>query len=152
MLDGPSASLRFADLALGQKAAFELAVTEAEIDRFAALSGDASPLHMDAAFAASRGFAGRVVHGAYLGALASRLVGMMLPGRNGLLLGTNLLFATPVIAGTRIRVSATVEQLSAAVESAVLRLAVTEAAGGAPLARGRLTVGFTQAMAGASHG
>ena len=143
-MDQAAASFSFADIVPGQTASFETLITEAEVDRFIALSGDASPLHCDHAFAMSRGFAGRVVHGAFLVALASRLAGMALPGRNALLLGVNMSFATPVLAGTRVRVAATVEQVSAAVESMILRLSVTDAATGAALARGKLTVGFTR--------
>lgn len=148
-MEQEAASFGLADLVPGQSASFETVVSEADIDRFVAVSGDASPLHSDNDFAISRGFAGRVVHGAFLVALASRLVGMALPGRNALLLGVNMSFAAPVLAGTRLRVAATVEQVSAAVESIVLRLAVTDAATAAPLARGRLTVGFTRERGGA---
>src|SRR3546814_7392913 len=78
----PVSRFAFDDLQLGQQAAFEATVSEADLDRFAEVSGDASPLHMDAGFARARGFAGRVTHGAYLTALVSRLVGVHLPGES----------------------------------------------------------------------
>ena len=64
-----TARMAFADLSVGQRAGFESLVSGRDLDRFIALSGDASPLHADAAFARARGFAGRVVHGAYLSGL-----------------------------------------------------------------------------------
>lgn len=133
------------DLRIGQQAAFDAVIAGRDIDAFAALSGDFSPLHVDAAFARDRGFADRVAHGAYLVALASRLAGMYLPGRNALLLGVNASFAAPVLPGTRITVSGVVDQLSESVRSAVLKLRVVDADTGATLARGKLTVGFTDA-------
>ncbi|MGE5270206.1 MAG: MaoC/PaaZ C-terminal domain-containing protein [Thiohalocapsa sp.] len=131
-----------ADLAIGQSAQFEVTVEAADIDRFAALSGDFSPLHIDADFARRRGFPGPVAHGAYLSALASRLVGMYLPGRDALLLQLRMSFAAPVVAGSRVKVRGTIVQISEAVRSAVVELRIVEAETLTPLARGKLTVGL----------
>ncbi len=131
------------DLTVGQQATFDALISGADIDAFAALSGDTSPLHVDAAFARDRGFDDRVAHGAHLIALASRLVGMYLPGRNALLLAVNASFTAPVPPNTRVTVSGVVEQLSDSVQSAVLKMRVVDSATRATLARGRLTVGFT---------
>ena len=131
------------DLAVGQHAEFETIIADDDIDRFAALSGDKSPLHVDKAFARGRGYADRVAHGAYLVALASRLVGMYLPGRNALLLATQISFVAPAHPGARVRVRGEIEQLSDSVRSVVLRLTIHDTAAETLLARGRLTVGFT---------
>ncbi|HEY3909057.1 MAG TPA: MaoC/PaaZ C-terminal domain-containing protein [Stellaceae bacterium] len=143
-MDSDAAALALEDLAIGQRYEFETAVADRDIDRFAALSGDVSPLHIDADFARRRGFDDRLVHGAHLVALASRLVGMSLPGRNALLLKLEMSFAAPVAPGTRVRVTGTVEQLSEAVRSAVVGIRITDAGTLAPLARGKATVGFTE--------
>ncbi|MBS0547438.1 MAG: MaoC family dehydratase N-terminal domain-containing protein [Proteobacteria bacterium] len=134
------------DLTVGQHAEFETVIDGSDIDRFAALSGDASPLHVDKAFARARGYDDRVAHGAYLIALASRLVGMYLPGKNALLLSVQMSFAAPALPRTRVKVRGEIEQMSDSVRSIVLRLTVNEASAGTALARGRLIVGFT------SHG
>jgi len=131
------------DLAVGQHAEFETVIADGDIDRFAALSGDESPLHVDKAFARNRGYADRVAHGAYLIALASRLVGMYLPGRNALLLAVQVSFVAPALPGARVRVRGEIEQLSDSVRSVVLKLAIHDISNEALLARGRLTVGFT---------
>lgn len=131
------------DLAVGLHAEFETVIDGSDIDRFATLSGDSSPLHVDKEFARARGYRDRVTHGAYLIALASRLVGMHLPGRNALLLSVQMSFVAPALPGTRVRVRGEIEQMSDSVRSVVLRLTVVDFANGAVLARGRLTVGFT---------
>jgi 3-hydroxybutyryl-CoA dehydratase len=131
------------DLAVGQHAEFETVIADGDIDRFAALSGDESPLHVDKAFARNRGYADRVAHGAYLVALASRLAGMYLPGRNALLLAVQVSFVAPALPGARVRVRGEIEQLSDSVRSVVLKLAIHDISNEALLARGRLTVGFT---------
>jgi acyl dehydratase len=131
------------DLTVGQHAEFETVIADGDIDRFATLSGDESPLHVDKAFARNRGYADRVAHGAYLVALASRLVGMYLPGRDALLLAVQVSFVAPALSGVRVRVRGEVEQLSDSVRSVVLKLTIHDIANEALLARGRLTVGFT---------
>lgn len=146
----PAALSRYAfeDLTVGQQASFEVEVTEADVDRFAALSGDVSPLHVDAGFARSRGFGGRVVHGAYLTALASRLVGVHLPGENALLQSMAMQYRRPVLAGSRLSVTGVVDQLSEAVRGAVLKVSVRDIASGEIAATGKATVGFTECADG----
>ena len=141
-----SAAAEFAleDLTVGQSCTFEAAVTAADVDRFAAVSGDLSPIHLDPDFARRRGFSDRLAHGAYLTALASRLVGMSLPGRNALLLKVQMSFAAPAVPGMRLMVTGSVEQLSAAVRSAVLDVRITDADRLTAVAHGKLTVGFTE--------
>jgi len=134
------------DLAIGQRSEFETAIGGGDIDRFAAISGDLSPLHTDAGFARRRGFDDRIAHGAYLTALVSRLIGMSLPGQNALLLKLQMSFAAPVVPGTRVKVSGVVEQVSDAVRSAVIDIRITDAARLSPLARGKATVGFVSEL------
>lgn len=92
-------------------AARSLTVTDAMIDRFAALSGDASRLHMDREFAVARGFRGRVAHGALLGAFVSGLVGTELPGDAGVLQEMSLSFRSACCDGDQIVITATVKEV-----------------------------------------
>lgn len=143
-MKNPVAQLVLHDLEETQSFSIEEELTEELIDRFAAVSGDLSPLHMDAAFAQSRGFSGRVAHGVLLAALVSRVVGMHLPGENALLQTVNLRFVAPAIAGSRVRVTLVVEQISEATRTIVLRVQVAGAASGQLLATGKAHVGFTR--------
>ena len=140
-----TAALAFDDIEVGQAASFETRVTAEDLDRFIALSGDANPLHADGSFAASRGFGGRVVHGAYIAALVSRLVGMQLPGRDALIQAINLEFRAPLLVGETVRVAGAVDQLSDAVRSAVIKVTVTATADGRTVVTGKVRLGFTQA-------
>jgi len=146
-----AATLAFDALAVGQAASFEARVTHDDLDRFIAISADASPLHADADFAASRGFGGRVVHGAYLCALVSRLVGMHLPGRDAIVHAINLEFRSPLLAGESVRVAGIVDQVSEAVRSAVLRITVTALGDGRTVATGKVRLGFTEEAAAKSE-
>lgn len=52
----------------------ERTVTQAEVDAFAASTGDTNPIHIDAAYAAASSFGGTIVHGYLTIALAAGLV------------------------------------------------------------------------------
>lgn len=138
-----AAAFALEDLSIGQSASFDAVISDRDIDDFATISGDESPLHMDAAFARERGYPDRVAHGAFLLALASRLAGMYLPGRNALLLAVSASFAAPVLVGTRVTVSGVVDQVSDGVRSVVLKMRIVDSVTRDTLARGKLTVGFT---------
>src|SRR5471032_1605925 len=109
------AQLRFEDLTVGQSVSIQLEVTADQVDRFAELTGDRAPLHMDEAFAQSRGFRTRVVHGLLVASYFSQLFGMRLPGRDCILQSFNLKWVSPVHIGDTIRLTATVGQTSEAV-------------------------------------
>ena len=102
--------LAFDDLETGHSARVEWTVAEAELDAFAALSGDRNPLHMDPDYARGRGFPGRVAHGGLLAAKLSGLVGMVLPGRRCLLVDESLEFVAPVLVGDTVTIAATVKE------------------------------------------
>ena len=110
------ATLTIDELQVGKEEAFEQAIVEADIDDFAKVSGDISPVHMDAAFARTCGFKGRVVHGGLLTALVSRLIGVYLPGRNCLWQSCQIGFVAPAYAGMTVRVAGVVNQVSVAVQ------------------------------------
>ncbi len=89
-------------------------VTVAEVLRFAELSGDRSPIHISAESAIAKGFSGIVAHGALITAKFSALLGMELPGANGLLQSLELHFRKPVCPPCRLLLSLEVERVSAA--------------------------------------
>jgi acyl dehydratase len=51
----------------------ERSCAQADVEAFAALTGDRNPIHLDAAFAARTPFRGRIAHGLLVEALASGL-------------------------------------------------------------------------------
>jgi len=135
--------LDYSDLALGQQASFEALVSGSDLDQFIELFGDKNPLHSDAGFARKRGFADRVVHGAYLSGLVSRLVGVHLPGENCIVHSINLQFRSPLLVDSAVRVAGSVDQLSDSVQAAVMKVSITELAEGRTVASGKVHLGFT---------
>jgi 3-hydroxybutyryl-CoA dehydratase len=102
--------LRLEDLSVGQSAELVHKVTEADIDAFAAVSGDANPLHMDEAYAATTPFKGRIAHGMLGASYLSAILGNDLPGPGSVYLSQNLRFRRPIRIGdvvtSRVRVTA----------------------------------------------
>lgn len=91
--------VRNADVALRRR------VTQADFDRFAALSGDDNPIHVDAAFAARTRFGRTLAHGMMLYGLVGELVcGELVPG--AVEVEAELVFPGPVFAGDEIVVAA----------------------------------------------
>ncbi len=81
-------SLTFDDFEVGRTYRTESrVVTQADVEAFAAVSGDANPLHLDEAYAAQTVFGGRVAHGALGLAVATGLL-----NRRGLTRGTLIAF------------------------------------------------------------
>lgn len=131
------------DLSENQVFTFEHRITPAQVDAFAALSGDHSPLHMNEDFARKRGFPQRVVHGMFLGALLSRLVGMHFPGANAILQSVNMKFLAPVYAEDTVYMAAHIDQISRGTATIVIKV-VIENGQKIIVARATLQVGFTQ--------
>lgn len=91
-------------LEVGQKATFSKTVQEADVQLFAAVSGDRNPVHLDADFAAGTLFKERIAHGMYSGALISAAIACELPGPGTIYLGQQLSFSRPVKLGDTLRV------------------------------------------------
>ncbi|HZX80236.1 MAG TPA: GNAT family N-acetyltransferase [Lysobacter sp.] len=77
----------------------DVTFSQAQVERFADVSGDANPLHLDPAAARAAGFDGTLSHGMLAGAELSRLFGMEVPGPGTLFLRASLAFLQPVYAG-----------------------------------------------------
>ncbi len=109
-------------IAIGESASFERTFTAADVQQFAALSGDENPLHLDDAYAEQTQFKKRVVHGMLVGALCSTLVGMYLPGKRCLYLAQTLSFKKPVFIGDTLRIKGIV--ISKSLATRIIEVAI----------------------------
>lgn len=139
------ATLRPEDVSVGQVVECEHLLTDEDLDTYAALTGDISPLHMDAQFARSRGFRGRVAHGTLLAGLISRLFGVHLPGRDSILHSISLKWIEPACVGDRVRVRAVVAQIAVEARALISEVSITLTATGTVLAKGKVQAGFSRA-------
>ena len=127
---------------MGKKESIEVQVGEKEIDMFAELSGDVSPIHIDDSFAKGRELKSRIAHGVLLVSYVSRLVGTMLPGANGLLQSVNMDFRRPCYPDTRIRIEGEVVQCVESLRIIKTRITVTDTSDGMIIATGKIQSGI----------
>jgi 3-hydroxybutyryl-CoA dehydratase len=71
-------------------------VTEKDIQAFADVSGDHNPVHLDAAFAETTQFKGRIAHGMLSGAYISATIAGDLPGPGSIYISQTMNFRRPV--------------------------------------------------------
>jgi len=112
---------RFEQLAIGQTAQISKTITESDIVLYAAISTDINPSHLDADYAASGPFGGRVAHGMLSAGLISAVLGNKLPGPGTIYLSQTLQFRHPVRIGDTVTAKAEVIALDPAKRRATLR-------------------------------
>ena len=96
----------------GMTEEFTVTVTEEMMARFCSITGDVSPIHMDADYAAGRGYPGRVVYGMLGASFFSTLAGVYLPGEHCLLYSVEAKFAKPVFIGDTLTVRGEVSEVN----------------------------------------
>ena len=89
----------FEDLSVGMTASASRTITEADIQKFADVSGDHNPLHLDAAYAATTMFKERIAHGMLSAGFISALVAHQLPGIGCVYVSQLMKFKGPVKIG-----------------------------------------------------
>lgn len=103
--------LVFEDLELGQRASLVMRVTEADILAFAGVSGDRNPVHLDASYAASTLFKGRIAHGMLTASYISAVFGTRLPGPGAIYISQTLNFRGPVRIGDEVETTVVIVEL-----------------------------------------
>lgn len=96
---------------VGDTASLAKTITDEDIQRFASLSGDDNPLHLDDEYAAGTRFGGRIAHGMLGASLISAVLGTKLPGTGAIYLSQTLKFLAPVRPGDTIVARATITQI-----------------------------------------
>ena len=91
---------------VGQVEAIKRTFTQSDFDRFAALSGDDNPIHVDAEFSARTRFGRTVAHGMLLYSVVCSVLGTRLPGPGTLQIEQELMFPTATPTGEEVEVRA----------------------------------------------
>lgn len=99
------------ELEIGQSASYERTVSEEDIVRFAEVSGDDNPVHLDEEFASKTLFKGRIAHGMLGAGFISTVVGTKLPGNGSIYISQSLKFRAPVRIGDTVVTTATVKSI-----------------------------------------
>lgn len=96
------------ELTIGSTAKLSKVITDEDVRRFAEISMDRNPIHLDEEAAKASIFGRRVAHGILAAGLISAVIGTQLPGKDTIYLGQNLKFTAPVYLGDEITAQVTV--------------------------------------------
>jgi 3-hydroxybutyryl-CoA dehydratase len=92
------------DFSVGMESTIEKTVTIEDIKRFAEVSGDFNPVHLDEEFAKKTIFKGRIAHGFLIASFISTIIATELPGPGSIYLKQSLKFLAPVYINEKILV------------------------------------------------
>lgn len=118
----------------GQQFKWERYISAEDVRRFAEIVGDLNPIHLDAEFAEKSFFKKRIVHGAFLAGLISKVLGMDFPGQGTVYISQNSVFKRPVYVDTTVGVEVKVTQVLTEKRRLVLDTTILNADGEACLA------------------
>ncbi len=137
------ATFEIDDLAQGKEFSFKKKISSSDVDMFARLTGDNSPLHMEDRFARKRGFKSRVVHVGLLVGCISQIVVVYFPGENSVIQTLNIKFSHPAYIGDVLKIHSIIDQISESMGTIILKLAITNQNTGQVLLKSKVQVGFT---------
>ncbi|MDD4690763.1 MAG: MaoC family dehydratase [Eubacterium aggregans] len=98
-------------LKIGDSYTISKKITEEDVVKFAEVTGDNNPLHLDADYASKSMFGGRIAHGMISAGIISGALGTGMPGIGTTYLGQELSFCKPVKIGDTLTVSLTVDEI-----------------------------------------
>lgn len=99
---------------VGQAAVVSRVFCQQDLDRFAALSGDDNPIHVDPQFSARTAFGRTVAHGMLLYGAVSAALGTLLPGPGTWQLEQELMFPSPTYTGEQVTIQLGITDLQPA--------------------------------------
>jgi 3-hydroxybutyryl-CoA dehydratase len=110
-LQSPRQGYFIDELTIGMSAVFSRRIGEADVIKFAEVSGDDNPVHLDEDYARQTHFGGRIVHGILSAGLISAAIAAKLPGPGTIYLKQNLKFCAPVRIGDVVEAKVTVAEI-----------------------------------------
>ena len=99
------------DLKVGDTFTITKEVTDEAVRKFAEVSGDYNPIHLDDEFAAATMFGRRIAHGMLGASFISAVLGYKMSERKIVYLSQNLRFIAPVFIGDTVTARATVREI-----------------------------------------
>ena len=90
---------------------WERYISADDVRQFAKIVGDSNPVHVDPEFAEKSFFKKRIVHGAFLAGLISKVLGMDFPGQGTIYISQNAVFKRPVYVDSMVLVEVSVTQV-----------------------------------------
>jgi len=114
--------------------------TQADVEAFAQITGDKNPVHLDQAFAEKTPFGRRIVHGAFIGAIVSKVLGMDFPGQGTIYRQQQTKFVRPAITGLSYILELKVLSTKPKIHLAIIEIKIKEIDTDLLVAEGQATV------------
>ncbi|MGL4677373.1 MAG: MaoC family dehydratase [Brevinema sp.] len=116
--------MKFSEFKVGIKAEITKTIAEADIQKFAEVSLDFNPIHLDEEAGKNSIFGQRIAHGMISAGLISAVLGTKLPGEGAIYLGQELKFLAPVFIGDTITAICEIEELVSEKNRVILKTIV----------------------------
>jgi acyl dehydratase len=111
-----------------------------EVSRFAEVTGDKNPVHLDAAYAAKTMFKKPIMHGMLSASLFSKVFGTLFPGEGTIYLKQSLSFLKPMYVDTDYEAVFTVKEVTKEKNRAIVETLIKDKATGNVCTSGEATV------------
>ncbi len=118
----------------GDGFSFERFISADDVNRFAEVVGDSNPIHLDEGYAERSFFKKKIVHGAFLAGLISKVLGMDFPGEGTVYISQHASFKRPVFVDSTVKVEVKVTRVDAEKRRLVLDTTILNSDGKACLA------------------
>lgn len=95
-----------------------------EVNRFAEITGDNNPIHINLEYAAKTGFKRPIIHGMLGAAIFSKVFGTLFPGEGTIYLKQSLNFLRPIYTNTNYEAIFTIKEINNEKSSAVVETVI----------------------------
>ena len=100
----------YESLQIGDSFTFERTLTQDDVQKFADVTGDDNPLHVDEEYAAETRFGKPIAHGVLLLGIISKVLGRDFPGHGSVAVSLSARFLRPVLVGTEVKIEVKVTE------------------------------------------
>jgi acyl dehydratase len=118
----------------------DFSFTQDDIIKFAEVTGDKNPVHLDANYAATTMFKVPIMHGMLGASLFSKVFGTLFPGEGTIYLKQSLSFMKPMFVDTAYEAVFTVKEVNAEKHRATIETTIIDKSNGAVCTSGEATV------------
>jgi len=124
----------------GQVYTHEFSFTQNDVERFAEVTGDKNPVHLDAEYAAKTMFKKPIMHGFLGGAVFSKIFGTLFPGEGTIYLKQSMSFMRPMFVDTIYEARMTVKEVNKEKHRAIVETIIADKNTGDVTISGEATV------------
>ncbi len=118
----------------------DFSFTQEEVVKFAEVTGDKNPVHLDATYAAGTMFKKPIIHGFLGGSVLSKVFGTLFPGEGTIYLKQSMSFMRPMFVDTIYEVRMTVKDVNKEKHRANVETIVADKSTGDVVISGEATV------------